>query len=90
VQNAQRKRNDKKTHQYLHNNDSNLFLTEQSLLTLVNIIESFSFRNMSGIAFGSNIYLRQLSAVSTPKELCDLLGGRRVINKVIIFFNLFN
>ncbi len=35
---------------------------------------------MSGVAMGS-IGLRS-SNMTTPKELCDLLGGSRVINKV--------
>lgn len=43
----------------------------------------FVFRNMSGVSFGSSSSFRHLSPVSTPKELCDLLGGKRVINKVI-------
>jgi hypothetical protein len=43
----------------------------------------FVFRNMSGVSFGSTGSLRQLTSVSTPTELCDLLGGDRVINKVI-------
>ena len=41
---------------------------------------------MSGLTMGS-IGLRS-SNMTTPKELCDLLGGSRVINKVrqFIFF----
>ena len=38
---------------------------------------------MSGVSFGSSASLRQLGTVSTPQELCDLLGGKRVIKKVI-------
>jgi hypothetical protein len=37
---------------------------------------------MSGVSFGSSSSLRNISPVSTPKELCDFLGGKRVINKV--------
>jgi hypothetical protein len=38
---------------------------------------------MSGVSIGSSAFFRQLSSASTPKELCDFLGGKRVINKVI-------
>ncbi|CAF0807590.1 unnamed protein product [Adineta steineri] len=44
-------------------------------------------RNMSGVSFGSSASLRQVASVSTPKELCDYLGGRRVINKILIANN---
>ena|ERR1700722_7616076 len=38
-------------------------------------------RKMSGITMGSSISLRPTN-ITTPKELCDLFGGSRVINKV--------
>ncbi|CAF1116980.1 unnamed protein product [Rotaria sordida] len=44
-----------------------------------------SIRKMSGITMGS-IGLRQLN-ISTPNELCDLLGGSREINKILIANN---
>jgi hypothetical protein len=45
---------------------------------------------MSGVSFGSSASLRQLSTTGTPEKLCELLGGRRVINTVIInFLDLF-
>jgi len=50
------------------------------------MISLFHCRNMSGVAFGSSASFRQLPPASTPKELCDFLGGQRVINKVISFF----
>ncbi len=44
---------------------------------------------MSGVTMGS-LGLRPTN-VTTPKELCDLLGGSRVINKVRFFLkNMFN
>ncbi|CAF3984611.1 unnamed protein product [Rotaria sp. Silwood2] len=44
-------------------------------------------RNMSGIFFGSSASLRPVTTVSTPKALCDSLGGNRVINKILIANN---
>ncbi|CAF3694749.1 unnamed protein product [Rotaria sordida] len=44
-------------------------------------------RNMSGVSFGSSGSLRPLTTVSTPKGLCDFLGGNRVINKILIANN---
>ncbi len=52
------------------------------------MISLFHFRNMSGVSFGSSASFRQLTPATTPKELCDFLGGQRVINKVISFFLL--
>ncbi len=37
---------------------------------------------MSGVSFGSSTSFRQSLTFSTPQELCDHLGGKRVINKV--------
>jgi hypothetical protein len=39
---------------------------------------------MSGVAMGT-LGVRPTN-MTTPKELCDLLGGSRVINKVRSFF----
>lgn len=47
------------------------------------ILFSFLFRNMSGVSFGSTTSFRQPATVTTPQELCDFLGGKRVIHKVI-------
>ncbi|CAF3437761.1 unnamed protein product [Rotaria sp. Silwood1] len=44
-----------------------------------------SIRKMSGLTVGTN-GLRSLN-VTTPKELCDLLGGSRVISKILIANN---
>jgi hypothetical protein len=42
---------------------------------------------MSGLTMGS-VGIRP-SNITTPKELCDLLGGSRVINKVKSIFFTF-
>ena len=39
---------------------------------------------MSGATLGLKSSGRQASAISIPKELCEVLGGKRVINKVTI------
>jgi hypothetical protein len=45
------------------------------------------YRKMSGITDGS--FSLRLSNMTTPKELCDLLGGTRVIDKVRFIFILY-
>lgn len=48
---------------------------------------------MSGLRLASSASLRQSTTFTTPKDLCDFLGGDRVINKVIglilCFFSTF-
>jgi hypothetical protein len=41
---------------------------------------------MSGVSFGSTTSFRNLSVASTPGELCEILGGKRVINRVIDYY----
>jgi len=44
-------------------------------------------RKMSGLRLASSASLRQSTTFTTPKDLCDFLGGDRVINKVLIANN---
>ena len=44
---------------------------------------------MSDVRFELSDSLRQPLTGTTPNELCNFLGGTRVINKVIIHFVLF-
>lgn len=37
---------------------------------------------MSGVIYGSMASMRQHPKVNEPKELCEMLGGDRVITKV--------
>lgn len=45
-------------------------------------------RKMSGLHLGS-FSVRPTNGMSTPKELCEFLGGTRVINKVRHRFSIF-
>ena len=65
----------------------NKILTEQGAVRRQSISKStffllFNLRKMSGLRLASSVSLRQLASFTTPKDLCDYLGGDRVINKV--------
>jgi hypothetical protein len=58
------------------------FRATRQLLTLTTCSLPLSFRKMSGLSMASSATLRQMTTVTSPKELSELLGGGRVINKV--------
>ncbi|CAF3335209.1 unnamed protein product [Rotaria socialis] len=44
-------------------------------------------RQMSGVSFGSTSSFRQQPFAATPKALSEILGGHRIINKILIANN---
>jgi hypothetical protein len=62
------------------NQQQNVIPGNYENIHIISHLCKYHLRKMSGLTMGS-IGLRS-SNMTTPKELCDLLGGSRVINKV--------